>query len=735
MRKKRTIWKAGVFVMMAVGYFAAVCPAEVLEDGHSKSTDIVVVESFSSQPIRVAGTVVLDFEDLPLAIMGRIPSGYAGLEWDCYDEGDPIWWDWKSEPTDPDYSEPHSGINYVFNAFGVSNLGFSLPGPADCLSGAWFANTTAVATPERVRFNGYNASSVLVEQSAWLTISSTPQYLAANFGPVARIEVEHSTSGEAWYTMDDLTYETGPVYPPVPEPNNPDPCDGATDVPVDTCLSWDGAIRPGVTRVDSEQLLARTFEVVPGQIDATTGQIFETAVQTTLHKDLAPKKPFAAVCEKAVLWDLTHGVHLDYQPAGRFSSLVSILESKGFSVSTTTAGVDNIDLSVYDVLVVCLGSAWNSAYTASEVSAIQTFVNNGGGLLVMGENTDCPNSNINPVAQAFGVTCGVSYLSPLDLYFSDFAAHLIFAGCSELYDRAAGELGAVSPGELVAWTDSGLGTVAITSGGARIVVTGDNNFGDNAYIHISDNQLFSENLFDWLAQVDGTTWDLYFGTDPCALDLIASDLDEPNCCIGELECETRYFWQVVAKNCRGETQGPVWSFTTELYNQEPNCSNAVASISEVWPPNHKWQAIEILGVEDPDGDPVSITITRITQDERLVGNGSGNTIPDGAGIGRRRAYVRAERSGQGNGRVYEIHFEADDGMGGVCNGTVSVCVPHDKGKDGGCVDDGQFYNSTALQLIQADFNDDGTVDQHDFAIFSAYWLDSYELDEAPEDEE
>src|SRR5262249_22530404 len=109
-------------------------------------------------------------------------------------------------------------------------------------------------------------------------------------------------------------------------------------------------------------------------------------------------------------------------------------------------------------------------------------------------------------------------------------------------------------------------------------------------------------------------------------------------------------------------------------------------------------AISILGVTDPDGDPVSITVTGVTQDEPLNSRGDGNTCPD-ALIEGGQVSLRAERAGgpgiPGNGRVYVIHFTASDGRGGGCEGTVSVCVPHDSGDAGGsvCVDDGQIYNS------------------------------------------
>jgi len=64
------------------------------------------------------------------------------------------------------------------------------------------------------------------------------------------------------------------------------------------------------------------------------------------------------------------------------------------------------------------------------------------------------------------------------------------------------------------------------------------------------------------------TWDVYFGTDPNALELIGEDLRKPTCDPTPepnetLLYNTTYYWQVVAKNESGETQGSCWSFTTE----------------------------------------------------------------------------------------------------------------------------------------------------------------------------
>jgi hypothetical protein len=128
-------------------------------------------------------------------------------------------------------------------------------------------------------------------------------------------------------------------------------------------------------------------------------------------------------------------------------------------------------------------------------------------------------------------------------------------------------------------------------------------------------------------------------------------------------------------------------------NQAPLCSAAAASPSVIRRVNHKMVPISILGVTDPDSDPVNLKITAITQDEPVTGGtGSGHTGSDASGIGEAGAQVRAERAGTGDGRVYRIAFDADDGKGGTCSGSVKVEVPHDNRTT--AVDSGNGYNAT-----------------------------------------
>ncbi len=130
-------------------------------------------------------------------------------------------------------------------------------------------------------------------------------------------------------------------------------------------------------------------------------------------------------------------------------------------------------------------------------------------------------------------------------------------------------------------------------------------------------------------------------------------------------------------------------------NAPPVCSTAVPSRSILNRPNHKFVEIHVLGVTDPDGDPVTITIDSIFQDEAVDAPDSGDTSPDGQGIGTATAEVRAERVGEGgNGRVYHISFTANDDQGNSCSGEVLVSVPVSRNMP--AVDDGALYDSTLI---------------------------------------
>ena len=140
--------------------------------------------------------------------------------------------------------------------------------------------------------------------------------------------------------------------------------------------------------------------------------------------------------------------------------------------------------------------------------------------------------------------------------------------------------------------------------------------------------------------------------------------------------------------------------TVTIGNGPPECS-ATVTPALIWPPNHRKVYLSLAGITDPDGDALTIRFTGILQDEPTNTPGQGNTMQDG-GIedDGARAWVRAERTGGGDGRVYLVSFTATDPSGASCAGEVTVGVPHDQSGPAAVASPGR-WNSLTGQLVSA----------------------------------
>jgi PKD repeat protein len=121
-----------------------------------------------------------------------------------------------------------------------------------------------------------------------------------------------------------------------------------------------------------------------------------------------------------------------------------------------------------------------------------------------------------------------------------------------------------------------------------------------------------------------------------------------------------------------------------------DCSAVTAVPARLWPPNRRLVPISLSGAVSPDGAPVSIAVTAVSQDEPVSGLGRRDRCPDAA-IRDGRAELRAERSESGDGRVYTVSYTATETGGAECVGHVRVCVPPKHGR--GCIDGGALINS------------------------------------------
>jgi hypothetical protein len=138
------------------------------------------------------------------------------------------------------------------------------------------------------------------------------------------------------------------------------------------------------------------------------------------------------------------------------------------------------------------------------------------------------------------------------------------------------------------------------------------------------------------------------------------------------------------------------SFVTVLDTTAPTVDCAVDTES-LWPPNHRWVDVGLSFAASDVCDAAPLVEIGVTSDEAPIGRGAGGPEhcadaviqPDGTVL------LRAERSGTGDGRVYEITVSATDACGHRTTCQVQVEVPKNQGKHGAAVDSGQVFDATA----------------------------------------
>jgi hypothetical protein len=150
-------------------------------------------------------------------------------------------------------------------------------------------------------------------------------------------------------------------------------------------------------------------------------------------------------------------------------------------------------------------------------------------------------------------------------------------------------------------------------------------------------------------------------------------------------------FQLTVNDGFGGSNTATTTVTVNNINNPPNIDHALPSVSTLWPPNHSMVQVSILGVIDAEHNDTN-QITSVTQDEPTNGQGDGDTAVDAVINNDGTVLLRAERAGNGNGRVYHVHFTASDFEGSV-SGVVDVSVPVNK-KGNAAIDDGELYDST-----------------------------------------
>jgi hypothetical protein len=126
------------------------------------------------------------------------------------------------------------------------------------------------------------------------------------------------------------------------------------------------------------------------------------------------------------------------------------------------------------------------------------------------------------------------------------------------------------------------------------------------------------------------------------------------------------------------------SMTLEIVDNEPPLLTPVADKTVLWPPNHQMVPVNVVAnATDNSAGPLTLAVS-VSSTEPQNGLGDGDTAPDWETVsinpstGVIRLSLRAERSGNGSGRIYTVTITATDPAGNQGQARVLILVPRVK---------------------------------------------------------
>jgi hypothetical protein len=109
-------------------------------------------------------------------------------------------------------------------------------------------------------------------------------------------------------------------------------------------------------------------------------------------------------------------------------------------------------------------------------------------------------------------------------------------------------------------------------------------------------------------------------------------------------------------------------------NEAPVITNVSVNPQDLGAPNHKMRDVHVSYTATDNCAGVVTTSLAVISNEPVNGTGDGDTAPDWEINGPHHLKLRAERSGQGNGRIYTITITATDAAGNSSASTANVYV-------------------------------------------------------------
>ncbi|HVF66557.1 MAG TPA: Ig-like domain-containing protein [Pyrinomonadaceae bacterium] len=125
----------------------------------------------------------------------------------------------------------------------------------------------------------------------------------------------------------------------------------------------------------------------------------------------------------------------------------------------------------------------------------------------------------------------------------------------------------------------------------------------------------------------------------------------------------------------GSAQSNTVTVNITVHDKVPPALDASVGVGSLWSPNHDLVNVGLnVSASDNSGDPVAVQVA-VFSDEDDVTSAGGEMSPDAKTIAPNTLRLRAERSGNSDGRIYLIVVTATDSSNNVARACLAVVVP------------------------------------------------------------
>jgi len=209
----------------------------------------------------------------------------------------------------------------------------------------------------------------------------------------------------------------------------------------------------------------------------------ERVTVNNVASNIVPVRPV-----KHVLFDQTHGT----DNIAVYSMWVTVLSERGFVIYTHNSGIITSDLlSNYDVFVIPQA---DNPYSPSEMSAMQNFVFDGGGLLVIGDNYPYIYSDLTSFA---GITWASGEASGIT---TDITSHPVTFKVASVYlHHPMAKMDTTDAAQGIVRLEGDIMLAVSVQSFGKVIGFADEDSLWDLHIRSEDNFRLANNMIEWLA--------------------------------------------------------------------------------------------------------------------------------------------------------------------------------------------------------------------------------------------